>query len=296
MATLRASELGHHYGAGPIFTSINTEFEGGKFYALIGPNGMGKSTLLRLLMGLEDPREGQVFVDGHDITSSHVLNRFKFAYVAESIDYKLKMRLDRFAARYSKLFDTWDQKYFEELQKYLSFDLKRKFSSLSRGQKMQFALVLALASNPDFLFIDEITSVLDIEAREFFMNEIVKQTRKGSCVLFATNIVAEVELLADEIVVISEQRIAVKDDFDNLKVSYRLLELPSESNLPILQHPDCRYFGISLKGGKQFMMPVNLISKSGGSLEQYILDIPISLAHIFKYFFHPEKRVFHEAA
>lgn len=296
MATLRVSQLGHHYGAGPIFTSIDTEFETGKFYALIGPNGTGKSTMLRLLMGLEDPREGQVFIDGHDITSAHVLNRFKFTYVAESIDYKLKMRLDRFAARYSTLFDSWDQKYFEKLQEYLSFDLKRQFSSLSRGQKMQFALVLALASNPDFLFIDEITSVLDIEAREFFMNEIVKQARRGSCVLFATNIMSEVELLADEIVVISEQRIAVKDNFDNLKVSYRLLELPRESNLSILQHSDCRYFGLSLKGDKQYMMPVKLISESSAALEQYILDIPISLTHVFKYFFHREQRVLHEAA
>lgn len=296
MATLKATKIGHHYNRDYIFKNLESEFEQGKFYALLGPNGTGKSTLMRLLMGLEDPREGAVTIDGDDIVSTKVLSKFKLCYISESIDYKVNLTLAKFAKHYSALFDTWDQTYFEELSEHVSFSFKDRFDNLSRGQKMQFALVLGLASRPDFLFIDEITSVLDLKARDYFISEVHKQSRRGTCVLFATNIVTEVQSVADEIVILSQQNIVLKKPFKVIADSFHLLEVPRDKSEIVPLGDSCRLIGESIDGKKQYVLTDDCLKANSQFCSPFLRDIAIDLSHVFKFYYESEQREVNEAA
>lgn len=296
MATLKATKIGHYYNRDYIFKNLESEFEQGKFYALLGPNGTGKSTLMRLLMGLEDPREGTVTIEGDDIVSSKVLSRFKLCYISESIDYKIKLTLTKFAKHYSALFDTWDQAYFDELSQHVSFSFKDRFENLSRGQKMQFALVLGLASRPDFMFIDEITSVLDLKARDYFINEVHKQSRLGTCVLFATNIVTEVQSVADEIVILSQQKIVLKKSFQTISDNFHLIEVPKDQWGSVPQGENCRLIGESLDGRRQYLLTAECLHENSVFCTPLLRAIEIDLSHVFKFYYESEQRELNEAA
>ncbi len=292
---LKLDKITHYYGNSLIFDNIQTQFETGGFYTLVGPNGVGKSTLMRIMMGLEDPSSGLVRLDEHDIVSKAVLTNYVLNFVGEKNQYQTIGSIENFVGHYSKMFKKWDETYSKQIREVLNFSFKKKFNDLSRGQKMQFALFLTLSSRVDFLFIDEITSVLDIGVRDYFVREIKNQIKHGATVFFSTNILEDLNDNCKEMIFLGNHKILFQGSSDDFGKSHRIIRLLKDQNNPIANDKNCYQIENDLSTDTYFIAPISLIDHYQLNSD-CVLDNQILLKQIYKYFIHRASEAGHAAA
>src|SRR5690606_26952542 len=155
--------------------------------------GAGKSTLLRILMGVETTDGGDYHIFWPHPPERHSSLRDRLGFVSESIEFDLPITMEEFIPYYRQFYHRWDETLFRQLVRDRQFDLHKKFKEYSRGQKMQLCLILALSIRPEILFIDEVTSVLDVSARRYFMQILHEFVGRGGTVILTTNIITEVQ-------------------------------------------------------------------------------------------------------
>ena len=189
-----------------VLEGIDLQLDPGKFYLLAGPNGVGKSTLMRVLTRQERSDRGAGSVLGFALEDDRPAQNAEIAFVCESTDYALPLSLGEIFARFPRINPRWDVAVFAEMREKLGFDLSRRYSDLSRGLKMQVAMAAAFAARPKLYVLDEITSVLDLRSREIVIARLRAEVDRGATVVFSTNIVTEVQHVADHLLVLEGGR------------------------------------------------------------------------------------------
>ncbi len=189
----------------------------GSVCALLGANGAGKSTMMKLLAGLEKADEGSVSLLGRDPWKEANALRLSVAYVAEKpkfYDWMTVAQTGWFASGFYPLgFEAGFQKHCQKLK----LDPACKLSSLSKGAYAKVALALALAMDPSLLLLDEPTSGLDLFTRRDFLSGMVDLAGEGKTVLISSHNLAEVERVASHVVFIEEGRVVLDQSMDALK-------------------------------------------------------------------------------
>jgi ABC-2 type transport system ATP-binding protein len=174
-------------------------------FALVGRNGAGKSTAIRILLGLLAPSRGSSTLLGHDSQHLPPDVRARVGYLAENHPIYPRMTVrehTRFQARY---YPRWKADLFAETCESFQIDPTTKAGHLSRGQRAGMCLGLTLASDPELLVLDDPSLGLDPVARRQFLEAIVTFTRtEGRTVLFSTHLLTDVERIADTIAVLDE--------------------------------------------------------------------------------------------
>ncbi|MEN8163290.1 MAG: ABC transporter ATP-binding protein [Acidobacteriota bacterium] len=201
--------------------------EQGEVYALLGRNGSGKSTTIRCLLGQLKPGAGRTAVFGWESWSERKVIMSRVGVAPEVSDVPPEMtalQVSRFAA---PLYTHWDhQAYLDRLERF-GVDPGRRFSRLSKGQRKQVGLALALSSNPDFVILDDPTLGLDAVARKALFDELIGElAERGTTVLLTTHDLAGIEGVATRVGVIREGRMVVDEDLEVLKAGFRRVRLP----------------------------------------------------------------------
>src|SRR3954466_4423808 len=155
MMAVEVSRLSYSYGKVDALHDVDVAIPEGAFYALLGPNGSGKTTFLQLLMGLRRAREGRVSILGVDQRALTVEQRARIGYVAEGQPLPGWMRLEQVEAHLAPLYPTWDPALAGELRDRFSLDPLQRVGTMSRGGRMKAALLCALAPRPRLLLMDE---------------------------------------------------------------------------------------------------------------------------------------------
>ncbi|PWK07891.1 ATP-binding cassette domain-containing protein [Tumebacillus permanentifrigoris] len=149
----------------PILRNISLDFQRGELYGLVGPNGCGKTTLAKLIMGIYEPSKGQIIIDGKKRPNLHDGQWKRRIGNVSGASSRLfsTMTLGEHVAMYSAIYDRFDDKWFREKLVEFRIDdkLKRWASSLSFGERIKFELALTLACLPEILILDEPTVGLD---------------------------------------------------------------------------------------------------------------------------------------
>ena len=200
------------YGKNTVLNDINIQIEKGEFVCLLGPSGCGKSTLLRLIAGLDKPNSGQIFLNGKDSTFMSPAKRnfgivfqsyalFPNLTAFENVAYGLKNR-----KMSSKQIITTCNRYFEMVG--LSDKTDRYPAQLSGGEQQRVALARALATNPEFLLLDEPLSALDAKVRIKVRKEICNIQRElGLTTIMVTHDQDEALTMADRIIVMNKAEV-----------------------------------------------------------------------------------------
>lgn len=194
---------------------IDLEIKKGEIFALLGPNGAGKTTLISSICGIEKINEGQILVDGFDITSQYKTARAKIGLVPQELYLGI---FDRVYAglTYSRgLFNKpKDSAYLEQLLRTLSLWDKKdaEIRALSGGMKRRVLIAKALSHQPDVLFLDEPTAGVDVELRKD-MWALVEELRKtGVTIILTTHYIEEAEAIADRIGIINHGQIILVEE------------------------------------------------------------------------------------
>ncbi|HEV8238456.1 MAG TPA: ABC transporter ATP-binding protein [Thermoanaerobaculia bacterium] len=224
---LSARGLVVRYGRDVAVDGIDLSLRPGEVYALLGRNGSGKSSLVRALLGLQPPTAGEVEVLGRDPRHARAALMHEVGYVPEEPQAPPEMTPRQLARFCGGLRHRWDGAAFEQRLQRLGIALDRRFRRLSRGQKKQVELALALAHRPPLVVLDDPTLGLDPLARRGFFGELMGELADGgAAVLLTTHDLDAVEGIADRVGVLAAGRLLVDEPLERLRGRFRRLLLP----------------------------------------------------------------------
>ncbi len=203
---LETQGLTKYYGGTLAVDHIDLKIPRGCICGFVGRNGAGKTTAIKLMLGLLNPTAGSSRLLGCDSSALTPAIRQRIGYVTEGhrlFRWMTIAGLEKFQRSFFP--KQWDDKFFADMIEYLNLPKKKKIKHLSNGQRAQVSLALALAPNPELLIMDDPTLGLDAAIRRQFLEGMIELImRQGRTVLFSSHILGDVERVSDRIVVIDK--------------------------------------------------------------------------------------------
>lgn len=211
-------DLVKYYDGRCVLDGVNLEVPRGCIYGLLGRNGSGKTTMIRILLGLEPPTRGRTLVLGEDSTKLSADAHGRVGYVAEGHNLIQNYRVGRLIGLCKGLSLQWNGEFFGRLVDTFRLPMDRRVRELSAGMRAQLNLALAMAIDPELLILDDPTLGLDTVARRQFIELAIDVIqRQGRTILFSSHILGDVERIADRIGVLVAGKIVVDCTLDELK-------------------------------------------------------------------------------
>ncbi len=227
---MRAQGLRRAFGKVKAVDGLDLTVYQGEIYGFLGVNGAGKTTAIRLLMGIIKADEGSIELLGEKTRRITIKQKQSIGYVSQEQTFYPWMTCRALGRFVGGLYPNWDATEFERLIRVLDLPLDRKASQLSGGMRVKLALALALAPRPTVLILDEPTSGLDPLARREFLEIIQREAREHRrTTLFSSHIIGEIERVADRVGIIHRGRMLYEGTLQDLRASVRLVQLPVET-------------------------------------------------------------------
>ena len=225
--------LGKHYGAVRALHDLSLEIRRGEVYGLLGPNGSGKTTAIRLLLGLIRPSEGSAAVDGYDCWHRSLEVRKRISYLPGEVRLPGASTGDRILRYLSALRGGEGlDRAVAIAERVMDLDLRRKVRTYSTGMKQKLALSQAFADPVDLLILDEPTSALDPSARNLVLGLVADARAQGQTVIFSGHVLSEVEQVADRVAIMRKGRLMHVEDMHERRRTLRLLLVRFEGTPP----------------------------------------------------------------
>lgn len=221
------------YGKMTAVDGVDLEVPRGKVFALMGRNGAGKTSLIRMLLGLTPISSGKGTVLGLDSKEDHVDIRRRVGYVPEAHHMYRWMTVREVCWFTSSFYPAWNAQVCDRLLDRFLLDPGKKISELSRGMVAKVALTLALAHEPPLLVLDEPTDGLDAVVRKEFLESVVHVAAdEGRTVFISSHLLTDVERVADRVALMEGSHIRLVEDLDHLKSRVRSLTLTFPQGAP----------------------------------------------------------------
>ncbi|MBN1359472.1 MAG: ABC transporter ATP-binding protein [Sedimentisphaerales bacterium] len=228
-----AQGLVKYYDGRCVLDGIDLAVPRGCIYGLLGRNGCGKTTMIRILLGLEPPTRGATSLLGQDSTKLSAQTRGRIGYVAEGHNLIQNYRVRRIISLCKGLSLRWNNAFFGRLMETFHLPLDRRVKELSAGMRAELNLALAMASDPELLILDDPTLGLDTVARRQFLELAIDLIQKDDrTILFSSHILSDVERIADRIGVIVAGKLVVDCELQELKDRVRKLQVLFEVEPP----------------------------------------------------------------
>jgi ABC-2 type transport system ATP-binding protein len=210
--------LSMRFGKNVVLKGVDLDVRQGGVTALLGKNGIGKSTLLKILVGFHPPTAGTARVLGLDPVKQGPKIRGLVGYVPDRMELPKWMTIEGHFRFLEPFYPTWDRALETELVTRLQLDPKAKLTTQSKGQRAKHALVAALAHRPELLLLDEPFSGLDPVARHEVLTAVMGHLRdEGKTVLVVSHSMSDVERVADRLVFLDEGSVRLDMDLEEVQ-------------------------------------------------------------------------------
>ena len=213
---------------------INLELPKGQIMGFVGANGAGKSTTIRLIMGLMQADSGQVSVMGMNMPEMQTQVKQRVGFSSEEMKLYGSKNLGWHIKFIKSIYPHWDDKYAKELLGRFDLNLEQNIKQFSKGQHIKAQLLLVLARKPDLLVLDEPTTGLDPVARQEVNQELALILNDESrTVLFSSHNTADVEKISDQITFIDRGAIINTDNKESFLDNWKRIQLELPSTHPL---------------------------------------------------------------
>ena len=228
-AALRTKQLTKRYGRRSALANATMEIPAGHVAGIVGPNGVGKTTLLRIAVGMQQPTSGTIEVLGR-APGSDAAQLARVGFVAQDTPTYASLSVADHLRFGAKMNPTWDAQLAATRIATLGLDPRQKAGKLSGGQRAQLALTLAIAKRPELLVLDEPVASLDPLARRQFLGTLMEYVAEhGASVILSSHLVSDLERVCDYMVVLTAATVHAAGDVDDLLAShYRIIGPRSE--------------------------------------------------------------------
>jgi ABC-2 type transport system ATP-binding protein len=206
-----------------VLRGLSFQVQEGQIFALLGRNGTGKTTALRILMGSLHAHRGETRVLGKPSQSFSAADRENIGYVTEGHQLLKELSIKQTLTFEDGTRSKFDRKFAEDALGRCGLELKKQVYQLSRGQRAQLALILTVAGNPRILILDDPALGLDTVMRHEFLDAMIDfLSGRNTTVLFSSHILTDVERIADRIGIVQHGRLFVDATLDDIKQSVRI--------------------------------------------------------------------------
>ena len=211
---LKTINLKKDYSGKPALCGMDLEIETGKIYGLLGPNGSGKTTFMKIAAGLLQPSSGEILIDNNNpgkYTKSIVSYLpdkeylYKWMRIRDAVDY------------YSDFYDDFDNKKMSNLLDFMNLDEDSKVTSLSKGMMEKLTLSLVMARKAKLYILDEPLGGVDPTTREKIIDTIINSFNEDSAMIISTHQVYVIERLFDEAIFLKDGQIEIKGNAEELR-------------------------------------------------------------------------------
>lgn len=235
---IQTHELSKSYGRVEAVRQLNLSVKAHHITAFLGLNGAGKSTTIKMLLGMIRPSTGSSELLGKPMSGERGSEglRKRVAYVSETKQLYGYMTVEEIIRFTRSFYPDWRVDIERRLLARYELPPGRKIDSLSKGMRTKLALLLALARKPELLILDEPSEGLDPLGIEQMLESLVAQCGEGTTIFFSSHQIPEVERIADQVCILHRGRLVLNASLDNIRESYRQVELvfpnvPSESEV-----------------------------------------------------------------
>lgn len=217
------------YGRKKALNALTLRIPSGRIHAIVGANGAGKSSLFRILLGVQSPSAGRATILGRDCSGLTHEDRARIGFVNEEHTLPAWLRVDGVVAMQRRLYPQWDQERYNHIIGHFNVLPAQRTGELSRGERAGVNLAMALAQNPELLILDEPTLGLDVVAKRAFLEALLGAIDEGeTTVIYCSHQMDEVERLADNLIILERgelRHMSPPDEFCD-RVTHWVAEFP----------------------------------------------------------------------
>ncbi len=214
MELLKCININKSYGSKKVLKDVNLTIPRGKIIGLLGKNGTGKSTLIKLINDLLNPTSGQILVNGSEVG---VESKKVISYLPERTYLDKTMTVDKVIEYFESFYDNFDSKKARKLLKDLDLDTSQKLSKMSKGMQEKVQLVLVMSRKAELYILDEPLGGVDPATRDYILDTILSNFNEGASVIISTHLISDIERILDEVIFIDKGKIVLQSDSDELR-------------------------------------------------------------------------------
>lgn len=201
MNILECKNLTKSYKKGtPVLHGLNLQIPAGKIVGLLGPNGCGKSTLIKLISGLLQPDSGEISVNGLPVGEK---SKALISYLPERTYFNSWMKVSQLIEYFEEFYADFDAPRAYKLMNDLGIKPTAKLKTLSKGTKEKIQLILVMSRNAKLYLLDEPIAGVDPAAREYILSTIVGNYNPEASIIITTHLITDVEQVLDDFVFLS---------------------------------------------------------------------------------------------
>lgn len=211
---IEIKNLSLKYGGREVLKDLNLNIDSGKIIGLVGENGTGKSTLMRVLTGLEKNYKGEVLIDGNRPGGE---TNALISYQPDHLPFDDSMTIIDIGNIYERFYDDFDAENYYKMIDFFSIERNLKIKECSKGMKDKVQIAASLARKTDFYLLDEPMTGIDPKARYEMLNTIIENFSPDSTLIISTHLITEIEKILDEVIIISNGKVLAHKAVDEIR-------------------------------------------------------------------------------
>lgn len=220
MSILELKNVTKKFGRKTIIDDMSFTVETGEVYGFLGPNGSGKTTVIKMIMGLLKITKGQIFVDGHDVVKEYEKASKSFGGIIENPEMYGELKGITNLKVFSTLYPNVTEERINEIVEIVGLKdrINEPIKKYSLGMRQRLGLALALVHNPKLLILDEPTNGLDPKGIKELRTILRELTKQGTSVFVSSHLLSEMELMCDRVCIISKGKVVEIKDLKKSKI------------------------------------------------------------------------------
>ena len=213
-ALVRVEHLTKYYGAKKALNDVYMNIEGGSIIGLLGPNGSGKTTFIKLLNGLLKADTGEIYINGN---KPGVITKSEVSYLPDRPYFGDWMKVEDVLKLFSDFYWDFDRERAENMCKALGISTTAKIKTLSKGMKEKVQLILIMSRSAKLYLLDEPIAGVDPAARDLILDTILANYNPDSTVIISTHLIGDIERVLDEVIFLKDGNVVLHDTTDNIR-------------------------------------------------------------------------------
>lgn len=218
---LKVRDLKKSYGDHAVLKGVSYDIEQGKIVGLLGPNGCGKTSMIKSIVGLINDYEGKILINGKEpgVESKKII-----AYLPEK-NYLPNWMTPKSAIKYmADFYDNFDMQKALDMAARFELPMKQKIKTMSKGQQEKLQLLLVMSRKADLYILDEPLGGVDLVSREFILDTIMKNHAENSTILLSTHLIYDIEKVLDRVLMVKDGKLLVNTDVSKITADGKTVE------------------------------------------------------------------------
>jgi ABC-2 type transport system ATP-binding protein len=197
-----------------ILKNVNLTIPNGKIIGLLGKNGMGKTTLIKLINDLLTPTSGEIFIKGEKpgVNSKKIIS-----YLPERTYLDKNMQVSQILTMFEEFYENFNKEKAIKLLKDLNLDINKQVSKMSKGMQEKLQLILVMSREAELYILDEPLGGIDPATRDYILDTILANFNENASIIISTHLISDIERILDEVIFIDNGQIVLTSSADKLR-------------------------------------------------------------------------------